>query len=173
MKSTPSIACWILILALAGCAHQPAVEVAAGPPAAATPVPHLSPEPSPLLSPASTHEKASALVERAKRILSEITGAPAEAIEFLDLEPVDRPDASLGCPNAGERYAQGIVSGFRLRFSYGGKVYTLHTDLDGRVEFCSPWMDEGGSSKGIEGTIRDGHPNEPIQAGTIVPKPIK
>jgi hypothetical protein len=173
MKTIPSIVCCALLLALAGCAPQAAVEVGDGLPAAASPSPRLSAEPSPPPSPVSTQSEPAALIERAKRILSEDTGAPAEAFEFLGLEPVDWPDASLGCPRPGEGYAQAIVSGFRLRFSYGGEVYTLHTDSDGRVELCTPPAPEAGNLKGIEGTIRDGHPNEPIQAGTIVPKPIK
>ncbi len=49
------------------------------------------------------------------------------------LEPVDWPNASLGCPEPDKMYAEVITPGFRLVFEYEGQQYEYHTDRDGTV----------------------------------------
>ena len=57
-------------------------------------------------------------------------------ITVVELEAVDWPDSSLGCPVDGEFYAQVITPGFRIVVEVGGQRTELHTDLEGNVVGC-------------------------------------
>ena len=49
---------------------------------------------------------------------------------LITFEPVEWPDAGLGCPKPGMMYAQVVTPGFRLVFEYEGRQYEYHTDQD-------------------------------------------
>ena len=51
-----------------------------------------------------------------------------EQIQVVSVEPMNWPDASLGCPEPGKMYAQVIVPGFRVLLEAGDAGYLYHTD---------------------------------------------
>jgi hypothetical protein len=57
-------------------------------------------------------------------------------ITVVELEAVDWPDSSLGCPVDGEFYAQVITPGFRIVVEVDGERTELHTDLVGNAVGC-------------------------------------
>ena len=57
-------------------------------------------------------------------------------ITVVELEAVDWPDSSLGCPVDGEFYAQLITPGFRIVVEVDGERTELHTDLEGNAVGC-------------------------------------
>ncbi len=48
-------------------------------------------------------------------------------IELIRAEPVDWPDASLGCPKKGMAYAQVVTPGWRVTLSARGRDWRVHT----------------------------------------------
>ncbi len=55
------------------------------------------------------------------------------------MEAVDWSDASLGCPEPGQVYAQVITPGYRVLLEAAGKEYEVHTDQIGRsAVICGP-----------------------------------
>jgi hypothetical protein len=54
-------------------------------------------------------------------------GISNEEIEVVEVEEVEWPDTSLGCPEPGMVYAQVIVPGWRVVMRVGGKVYEYHS----------------------------------------------
>jgi hypothetical protein len=63
---------------------------------------------------------------------------PAKEIQVLEVEAVEWPDASLGCPQPGMMYAQVITPGYRVRLRAGEATYTLHTDGKRAVSCTAP-----------------------------------
>ena len=57
---------------------------------------------------------------------------PAE-ITVKAVEPIEWPDASLGCPQSGMMYAQVITPGYRIVLEVNGKSYEYHTGGGGIV----------------------------------------
>jgi hypothetical protein len=53
-------------------------------------------------------------------------GAPLTDLELVRAEPVDWPDASLGCPEKGMAYAQVVTPGWRLTFRARGRDWRVH-----------------------------------------------
>ena len=53
------------------------------------------------------------------------------------VEPIEWPDASLGCPQPGMMYAQVITPGYRIMLEIDGKSYEYHTGGGGIVR-CQP-----------------------------------
>lgn len=59
-------------------------------------------------------------------------GVAESELTLVGKEPVDWPDASLGCPEPGTDYAQVIVPGYELIFEDAdGTKYRVHTDKSG------------------------------------------
>ena len=52
------------------------------------------------------------------------------ALTLSSARPVDWPDASLGCPQEGQVYAQVVTPGFSLVFEVQGQTYEVHTDRE-------------------------------------------
>jgi len=61
-----------------------------------------------------------------EHLAAELQMSPAEVV-LMDVEEVDWPDASLGCPRPGEAYAQMITSGYRMKLEVEGESHTYHT----------------------------------------------
>jgi len=56
-----------------------------------------------------------------------------------EIEGVDWPNPSLGCPQEGVVYAQVIVPGYRLNLQYEDTVYEIHSNNDGtQIVRCTP-----------------------------------
>lgn len=79
--------------------------------------------------------KAENLVSLAKEDLSQKVGVKSQEIRVLNVEAVDWPDTSLGCPKEGMFYAQVITPGYKITLEGGGKAYTYHSNYK-RVVLC-------------------------------------
>jgi len=65
--------------------------------------------------------------ERAREALANWLSISGEEIEVIEVEEVEWPDTSLGCPQPGMVYAQVITPGFRVVMRVGSKVYEYHS----------------------------------------------
>jgi hypothetical protein len=64
-------------------------------------------------------------------------GITADAtITVLEIEEVEWPDPSLGCPEPGASYAQVITPGYRIVVKVDGERVEVHTDLEGNAVIC-------------------------------------
>ena len=61
-----------------------------------------------------------------EQVAEELQMSPS-AVTLVDVEEVEWPDASLGCPVYGEAYAQMITSGYRMQLEVEGDRYVYHT----------------------------------------------
>ena len=59
------------------------------------------------------------------------------AITVQVVEPIEWPDASLGCPQPGMMYAQVVTPGYRIVLEVNGKSYEYHAGGGGIVR-CQP-----------------------------------
>ena len=69
-------------------------------------------------------------------LAAKLSIAPA-AITVQVVEPIEWPDASLGCPQPGMMYAQVITPGYRILLEVAGKSYEYHTGGGGIVRCVS------------------------------------
>jgi len=76
--------------------------------------------------------------ERAREALANWLGISGGEIEVIEVEEVEWPDTSLGCPQPGMVYAQVIVPGWRVVMRVGDEVYEYHAG-GGHAVLC----DEG------------------------------
>lgn len=65
-------------------------------------------------------------------VLAEKLGIPVAEVTVTAWEPVDWPDASLGCPEPGMMYAQVITPGYQVFLEARGAIHRVHTDRSGR-----------------------------------------
>jgi hypothetical protein len=70
-------------------------------------------------------------------LAAKLSVAP-EAITVKSVEPIEWPDASLGCPQPGMMYAQVITPGYRIVLEVDGKSYEYHTGRGGGIVHCQP-----------------------------------
>lgn len=76
------------------------------------------------------------LIEKSKNELIEFLKKEKKEfnIVFLYLKGYEEatwPDTSLGCDEPGHHYAQVMTNGYKVRFEYEGKIYTIHIDAEG------------------------------------------
>ena len=79
---------------------------------------------------------AAAAVGQAKKDLAARQGVDENKIEVAGVEPMEWPDASLGCPEPGMMYAQVVTPGYKIHLSCGEERLTYHSDRGSRVVFC-------------------------------------
>jgi len=65
--------------------------------------------------------------DRAREALANWLRVCREEIEVVEVEEVEWPDTSLGCPQPGMVYAQVIVPGCRVVMRVGDEVYEYHS----------------------------------------------
>ncbi|MBM2842793.1 MAG: hypothetical protein HW404_630 [Anaerolineales bacterium] len=99
----------------------------------------------------------------ARTALSSWLGVPEQRVQVVLVEPIEWPDASLGCPQPGLAYAQVVTPGYRFTLDAGGTSYFVHTDLSNSVVLCT----EGGVPPStvlpvVPGEIDDGQPWMPV-----------
>jgi len=87
-------------------------------PTKTTPIPTSSPQPSCL--------SGDSIEEEAKKALAAWVGISSEKVEVLEVEEVEWPDTSLGCPEPGKAYLQVIVPGWKVVMRAANKVYEYH-----------------------------------------------
>jgi len=117
--------------------------------------PGESPLPQPGLSPISPlpAPPTPALTAAVTYLAGEL-GVPLEAVTAISFEPVEWPDASLGCPQPGMMYAQVVTPGYRILLEVDGVQYEIHTDqAGGSVVTCDPGLgglsDPGGAFRAL------------------------
>ncbi len=131
----------VLGLALVACegVEETSLEIDLTPPVTRgeSPVPQTDVSPVSPLVPGS--ESSTEIEEAAVSYLAAEIDASPQEIEVLEMEAVEWSDASLGCPQEGEMYAQVITPGYRLLLAAGGEEYNIHTDRSGdRIIICEP-----------------------------------
>lgn len=144
---------WVLVVGLllsacagSGQALPPTEAVVATPTATPSPaLPELVPERA--VTPAS----------EVAPLVAEQLGVPTAELTLVEAEAVEWPDASLGCPQPGMRYAQVISPGWRLVFIDGeGETVVVHTGREPR-EFvvCASAVTERATSTTAGDQVRD------------------
>ena len=107
------------------------------------------------------------LVATARQDLAERLGVSVDVIRVQSLASVEWPDASLGCPQDGEVYAQMLTPGYQIMLkTEDGEVYDYHTNMRGAMLLCSP----EGEADAVQITpvipadpkIQDGEPWVPV-----------
>lgn len=76
------------------------------------------------------------MVRLAREELARRLSVAPERIDVLETEPVEWSDASLGCPEPGQMYAQVVTPGFRVVLEARGERYGYHTDREQTVVLC-------------------------------------
>ena len=109
--------------------------------ACAQPGPNNTPSPQPtsrstvqptaLPAATPTADATAAVVLAAKTMLAEKSKAGIDAIQLVDIQPVQWPDSCLGVPQAGMMCAMHVVDGYRVTLSTSGLNYEAHSNLDG------------------------------------------
>ena len=67
----------------------------------------------------------------ARKLLAGEVGVGERGFILGSSESVQWPDASLGCPQEGQGYAQVITPGYKLVFDLAGTPYEVHANADG------------------------------------------
>ena len=93
---------------------------------------------APNASAASLPAPEQALVQRSTDDLAAELGVAADAVTLMEIEAVEWPDSSLGCPQPDMMYAQVITNGYRIVLEANGATYNYHTDSnpDGQIVRC-------------------------------------
>lgn len=113
----------ILLIAAAGCGGLGTEE------------PTITPEPTRAdnVQGEWTQEEA---VEAVRTDLAERLDISQEEISVVSAESREWEDASLGCPEEGEMYAQVITQGFQVLLEADGSQFDYRTDTLGSVKLC-------------------------------------
>ncbi len=157
-----------IVVALAACADAQTAPATTTPAAAPSPtaLEMLPAAPTRSAAPLSeaTPPVADAYVERAVMVVAAELNLAPEAVSVKDIEPMDWPDAGLGCTLTGMVYLQKVTPGFRVTLSAAGTEYAVHMDAAGTAILCSP---DGtplpGSIPILPGErIQDGQPWMPV-----------
>lgn len=100
------------------------------------------------------------IAEKAKTDLMQRLSISEDQIRVVATKAVTWPDASLGCPQPGIAYAQGITQGYVILLGVNGKVYEYHADMLNGVNSCDPALEENGAVKDTDTNVVDGWPNQ-------------
>jgi hypothetical protein len=108
------------------------------------------------------------LIDRAISDVSHNIDISKEAIKVVSVEPIEWPDASLGCPQPGMFYAQVITPGYQIELGVDGKNYFAHTDLTSRVTICENPSSSTRPSLQPPKDADDRNPSQPIDPAPSV-----
>jgi len=78
---------------------------------------------------------AARMYELARQDLAARLSVAVEDVKGNFVKPTTWPDTSLGCPQAGEVYAQVLTEGFLIELEFEGQTCEYHTDME-RVLLC-------------------------------------
>ncbi|MCX7706544.1 MAG: hypothetical protein N2204_00860, partial [Anaerolineae bacterium] len=92
-------------------------------PALSTTLSPLRVEPTRIVRSTSTPAGYPAPVVAAIKTLAERLGVSVADVTVTAWEPVDWPDASLGCPEPGKMYAQVITPGYQVMLQVRGEIH--------------------------------------------------
>ena len=76
------------------------------------------------------------LIESAKADLAQRLSIPTSQIKVIETKEVVWPDASLGCPQPGNVYAQILTPGYLVTLEYAGDEYEYHAGIHGDTLYC-------------------------------------
>jgi hypothetical protein len=156
--------CTLLAAFLAACSPSPSGDPAAT--AFPTPAPVDNSTPAPVQAGATPEE-------RARLVLAGWLDLPVDSVVLVSSEPVDWPDAGLGCPLPGIAYAQVVTPGFRFTLEANGETYFVHTDLTQQAVVCT---EAGAPAFPVipvtPGSIDDGQPWMPVGTPPGGPGPV-
>jgi hypothetical protein len=76
------------------------------------------------------------LIEEAREDLAERESISVKLIHLVEIDEVSWPDASLGCPQAGNTYAQTQTPGYLVKLTYAGDEFEYHANLHGFFFYC-------------------------------------
>jgi hypothetical protein len=107
------------------------VTAACAPSALGTPTPASSAVASP-----SSNPQAQPAIDAAVRDLTARVNVASSDVHVEQAEAREWSDASLGCPQPGQLYAQVITPGYLIVLSAGGQRYEYHADARGRAILC-------------------------------------
>lgn len=85
----------------------------------------------------ATDETLVKLISDAKADLTTRASVSPDAIQVKSAEPVEWPDASLGCPKRGVMYIQRVTPGYLIVLQAGGQDWNYHASKDS-VAWCPP-----------------------------------
>ena len=80
---------------------------------------------------------AAEMLSIAQRRLASRFDIPTRRVRLVEMQTIIWPDASLGCPLAGETYQQIRIDGYRIVVSVADDSYIFHASFDRLVE-CAP-----------------------------------
>jgi hypothetical protein len=116
--------------------------------------------------------EAEALVSQVRADLAERLSLPLTAVQLRSAEAVIWPDASLGCPQPGQMYAQIETPGYRITLVANGTDHEYHASHGGQFVLCvagHPWLPSGTLTPG---DIKDGSPWLPVEPVEPAPTPL-
>jgi hypothetical protein len=126
----------LLVVAAVSCRGEtPALPTpSASSPASTISRPTLQPTPSPakiIETPTTIPSKtpcpsSGSIEEQAREALADFLGISSGEVKVIEVEEVEWPDTSLGCPEPGKAYLQVIVPGWRVVMRVANKVYEYH-----------------------------------------------
>lgn len=102
----------VAVVLLAGCSRSGGQEVGPGFEDVAATSPDAGPE--------------AAAVNVARRMFADELDMDASSVVVLDVQATTWSDSSLGCPEAGQAYAQVLTPGYRIRVSTDGAEAVFH-----------------------------------------------
>lgn len=118
--------------------------------AACAPLPMARPQPTPtptlaVITP-TAEKMADAPLDSAQHdiagkaidLLTNTLNVSPDEIKIHSIQQVSWPDASLGCPQPGEMYAQVITPGYLVAAEVDGKPQQIHLNADGEGRVCDP-----------------------------------
>ena len=77
-------------------------------------------------------------VAAAKEFLANKLDDRVNAIQLVGVEPVQWPDGCLGVQTPGIMCAMHVVDGYKITLSAQGKLYIIHSNLDGSENALEP-----------------------------------
>ncbi len=80
------------------------------------------------------------MVSQARQDLSNTRGYPLSEIFLISHEEVTWPNSALGCPRAGQMYAQVLTPGYRIVLGWKDLKYTYH-GATGRPPFRCQFLE--------------------------------
>ena len=88
------------------------------------------------LDPSDLDPTATRMVQKAREHLMKKFNVSNDQITVFSVQRVTWPDASLGCPQPENLYAQVLTPGFQIMFEASGKTFSYHTDESDIVVLC-------------------------------------
>jgi hypothetical protein len=76
------------------------------------------------------------MTERAKSDLAQQLNLSPAAIEVVEVQEMQWPDAGLGCPQPDQVYAQVETPGYWILLEAKAQFYPYHTDATDRIQLC-------------------------------------